>query len=437
MVPSGANQRGLSRRTVLRSTAGFAAGLASVGTGSAQSSTVASPTVLTWNVSLGVDLTRLFRAESLADVERIAGRLLADVDPPAYEARAEAIAGEIAATDADVVALQEAAVFRTQESSDYGAESETPAKAVLVDILSEITTALSARGLDYSVAAETVTTDFEVPAATDGGTVDVRITDRDVLLVRSDVAVESAVADTFDAALELTVPESDEKVVLRRGFCSATVRLDGGRFTAVSTHLESVTQLFRLSQARELLARLPSDRPVVLCGDFNSGPGGPTQTYDRLTASFDDAYAVRRSDTDGNTCCQATDLRNEESQLTRRIDAALYRGGLRPTAVRRVGHEPTARVEVQHDGETVSVWPSDHAGVVATFELTATTPTGTPEPTTKTPASATESESTVTGTPSPTGGSPETTAGASGPGMGLAGAIVGLVVGVLSWSRRE
>lgn len=395
-------------------------------------------TVLTRNVSLGVDLTRLFRAESLAEVERIAGRLLDDIDPTVYEARAEAVAGEIAATDADVVALQEAAVFRTQQSSDYGSANATPATAVLVDILSEITAALSARGLDYTVAAETITTDLEVPADTGSGSVDIRVTDRDVLLVRRDVAVESVVTDTFDAALELAVPGSDETVVLRRGFCSATMRVDGGRFTAVCTHLESVTRLFRLSQAKELLDRLPSDHPVVLCGDFNSGPGGPTQTYDRLTASFDDAYAVRRPDSDGYTCCQAADLRNDETQLTRRIDAVLYRGGIRPTAVWRVGHEPSARVEVRRDGETVSVWPSDHAGVAATFELTAPTPVETPEPTTTdAPAPSTETEPMVTDARSPTARSPETTTGASGPGMGLAAAVAGLVIGALSRVRRE
>ncbi|MDS0279712.1 endonuclease/exonuclease/phosphatase family protein [Halomicroarcula sp. S1AR25-4] len=416
--------------------AGLGVGLASTGAVSGRSAAVATPTVLTRNVYLGLDLTRLFRAESLGDVKRIAGQFLDEIDPSVYEARAEAIAGEIAATDADVVALQEAATFRSQRPSDYGSESEASATAVLVDMLAEITSALAARGLDYTVAAETVTTDLELPAATDDGTVDVRITDRDVLLVRSDVDVGSVVTDTFDAALELQIPDSSKTAVLQRGFCSATVQMGEGTFTAVSTHLESVTELFRLSQAKELLDRVPTAQPVVLCGDFNSGPGG--QTYDRLTASFDDAYAVRRPDSEGYTCCQASDVRNDESQLTRRIDAVLYRGGLRPTTVRRVGHEPSSRVEARAHGETITVWPSDHAGVAATFELPTTTPTATPEPTADPPASPTESDPTATETPSPTATtSPTATVGGSGPGMGLTAAVAGMVLGVLARAFRD
>ena len=69
----------LTRRAVVGSVAGLAAGTAVSGTASA--ATPASVTVLNQNAYLGVDLTRLLAASSLEDVRRIAGELLARVAP--------------------------------------------------------------------------------------------------------------------------------------------------------------------------------------------------------------------------------------------------------------------------------------------------------------------------------------------------------------------
>jgi hypothetical protein len=109
--------------------------------------------VLSWNVYLGVDLDGLFGATSLGEVRAIAGAMLAEVDPAAYEARAEAIAGTIEAAEPDVVALQEATLFRTQSPSDFESEDAGTAETVLVDFLGEIQSALDARGSDTTSRA--------------------------------------------------------------------------------------------------------------------------------------------------------------------------------------------------------------------------------------------------------------------------------------------
>lgn len=452
-----------TRRAVLGSAAGLTALSSLPGTSRAAQTATATPTVLTWNAYLGVDLFRLFRAETAEAFRRIAGTLLEGVDPDVYAARADAIAAEIAATDADVLALQEVSLLRTQRPGDFGSEDPEPASDVLVDLLSLIESALADRGLDYEVAAAATTTDVELPADTEAGQVDVRLTDRDVLLVRGGLTVERTTTDTFETALPVPIPDSDRTVSLERGYCAADVTVDGVGFTAVSTHLESVSPVARRRQARELLGALPEDRPVLLGGDLNSGPGTETETYGLLTAEFGDAHADLAPEGEGFTCCQAGSLRNEESRLDRRIDALLYRGALRPTAVGRVGHRPEDRVEVElHDG-TGRIWPSDHAGVVGTFEVaeSTSTPTRTPTPTgtptgkpTRTPTATDEPTPTTsagaptdagTGAPvrdttpaaSPTDGTPVRTSDGTGPGMGIVAAVAGLSAAALTRLRRD
>ncbi|WP_424016504.1 endonuclease/exonuclease/phosphatase family protein [Halorientalis pallida] len=421
-----ADDRSVGRRAVLAGIAGLSAGAAATTGASAASgltTTQSTPelTVLTRNVYLGVDLFRLFDARSLDDVRRIAGELLDEVDPGLVRARADAIAAEIEAAGADAVALQEAATLRVQRPSDFGTDSSEPAETVVVDLLAAVQSALSERGLAYEVAASTVTTDVELPADTDDGTADVRLTDRDAVLVRSDLDATATASGTFEAAFSVPalIPGLGGLAV-RRGFCAADVTVAGETVTVVSTHLSSVSSSLRGQQAAELLAQLPTDRPVIVGGDFNSGPGSDTAAYERLTAELTDAYAARHPDRDGFTCCQAAGLRNAESRLDSRIDGLLVRGDVSATAASRVGHRASDRIAYRAEGETIRVWPSDHAGVVGTFALAASASVGT--------ATATETARRA-GTTARNGSAPDATAG-TGPGLGVLAALAGVAGGI-------
>jgi PGF-CTERM protein len=217
------------------------------------------------------------------------------------------------------------------------------------------------------------------------------------------------------------------------------VTVGGVEFTAVGTHLESSSQSTRREQAEELLEVVPAEGPAVLAGDFNSGPGTSTDAYDLLTEEFTDAYATQHPDSDGFTCCQAADLTNEESQLEKRVDAVLGRG-LTPTAASRVGHEPDDRISFDADSGPVELWPSDHAGVVATFQTDGTpTPTATTTPTrtvtpTQTPATPDTPTATPRRSPQPTGTTTETADG-DGPGFGVTGSLAAL--GGLGYALRR
>nr|WP_202420277.1 endonuclease/exonuclease/phosphatase family protein [Actinomadura rayongensis] len=80
----------------------------------------------------------------------------------------------------------------------------------------------------------------------------------------------------------------------RRGLAVAVLEVDGARFAAASTHLDLRPEP-RLAHVREVLRLL--DRaadvhhaPVVLSGDVNEEPGGPSWTL--LSADLRDAHAV-------------------------------------------------------------------------------------------------------------------------------------------------
>jgi endonuclease/exonuclease/phosphatase family metal-dependent hydrolase len=96
-----------------------------------------------------------------------------------------------------------------------------------------------------------------------------------------------------------------------------------------------------------------------MLGDFNSLPDGPTYAALRA-AGFDDAWTrANPGAADGFTCCYRELLDDPADALRARIDLILTRGNLVATEAFLVGHAPT---DVRS-----GLWPSDHAGVVATL----------------------------------------------------------------------
>lgn len=398
----------------------------------------AGVTVATWNCYLGVDLFDLFDASSLAEARSIAGDLVSRARRHPYEARADAIAEGLLAADADVVALQEAALVRTRPLFGEG-DRETVA-----DLLDLVTAALAERGSAYDVAATAVTTDVSVPAESDGEWLDVRLTDRVALLVREGVDVHETRSDRYDARANYPVLGDDLTVTLRRGYCLADLAVDGAELTACSTHLESSKSGVRRRQAAELLDALPAEGTVVVGADLNSGPAAGGDAYETVTDALTDAAATVGT-TPGDTCCQAAALRNERSRLDSRVDHVLARGA-DATAVERLGADPADRVAATVDGEDVTVWPSDHAGVAATYSVAEPTPTSTPTSTptlnstptptpsptsTRSPTPSATASPPSTSTPSPT--ERETTTG-TGAGFGVLAAAAAFVAGALGRS---
>ena len=144
-----------------------------------------------------------------------------------------------------------------------------------------------------------------------------------------------------------------------RGWTSVDVKIRGKSFRFVDTHLEAFSAAVRNPQAAELLAGpAATDLPTVVVGDFNSGPGLDLGAYGTVLAGgFSDAWQGGPS-----SCCHKNDLHDANAPLTKRIDLVFTRGGFETVAADLLG-------EQLGDRTPSGLWPSDHAGVVATLRL--------------------------------------------------------------------
>jgi hypothetical protein len=107
--------------------------------------------------------------------------------------------------------------------------------------------------------------------------------------------------------------------------------------------------------------------PVIYAGDFNSSADGPSDptfpTYKSLIDSgLTDAWTVANPGDPGSICCQSPDLLNTDPSLTQRIDLALFTGPFGIDDAHLVGISPSEKT-------TDGLWPSDHAGLVVTFDV--------------------------------------------------------------------
>jgi len=135
------------------------------------------------------------------------------------------------------------------------------------------------------------------------------------------------------------------------------IRASGKRFYHFNTHFQHTAQgeQARVNSAKliaERIAKLPSDVPLILTGDFNS-PALESQAYKILSASSKDAWftAAHRVGPEGTL----SGFRGGTGG--RRIDWILYRGPFSVAFAETVTYNENGR------------YPSDHYPVFAVFEL--------------------------------------------------------------------
>lgn len=323
--------------------------------------------VMTRNVYYGADLGPAIVAVESGDPAAIVGavtQVWADVQATNFALRAQALAAEIEAHAPDLVGLQEAALWRVQSPSDTFTADPTSATQVAADFVQLLLDALAARGLAYEAVVISEGFDVELPAL-DGSfeLFDVRLTDREALLARSDLAargirLENPVAGHFATNLVL-----DSGFEARCGWASVDVRGRLGSLRFVTTHLEADVPEIRQAQALELLASpLAAPGDVVLVGDINDDalapdPGGAYEML--LAAGLLDAWSAAVGALPGQTCCFDALLADPGAPLTQRVDQVLVRGSFEVRSATVVGAAAADRVG--------GLWPSDHAGLVATL----------------------------------------------------------------------
>lgn len=331
--------------------------------------------VMTRNIYFGTDLSPVFEVANPQDLPGVVADVFALVEATNFPERAKALAKEIATFNPHLVGLQEVALWRSQSPADSISDPAAQPNATTVeyDFLAILLEELARRGKSYEAVATIQNADAEAPGIGPAGLEDIRFTDHDVILARTDLPasrfeVTATQSDNFDATLTF---ESDALglIPIPRGWTAVDAMLDGRAVRVVNTHLEPLHPGIQIAQGDELLAGpLNTTLPVVLVGDLNSvaessepvPPGNDTPTYaNLLAAGFVDAAAGKKP---GFTCCQDADLANDTSSLTLRIDFVLMRGGFAASAVKVVGDK-------RGDKTPSGLWPSDHAGVTAMLHL--------------------------------------------------------------------
>ncbi len=316
--------------------------------------------VLNWNLYIGTDVDAVIAALVTPDPTDDLPALLqavATLQATDFPSRAEAIADEIARERPHVVGLQEVSVVDI-DLTPLGLPID-----IELDFLAILQAALTARGLDYDVAALVTNTDAEpVPGA-------VRVIDRDALLVDpARVDVLSEIEANYSNNLGPVAPG----VELIRGFVAITAMIESESYTFANTHLEPNLGGIDLSglralQAAELLGAveaLDAGSPAILMGDFNDVSG--SLMHQIVTgAGFADVWAALRPQVEGLTCCHLSDLSNKLPTFDKRIDYVFARGldSRVRGRVERLAEVPADRLP----GPAHLIWPSDHAGLVADF----------------------------------------------------------------------
>ena len=161
------------------------------------------------------------------------------------------------------------------------------------------------------------------------------------------------------------------------GFMVVDVTVAGKPYRFVNTHLENgyvdgfpgVIQSAQAVQILEATAGTPAGRKLIIVGDMNSDPSDAVDPASPIPATpymlfagagLFDVWLYRPGNVLGRTCCQAEDLLNRTSMLTRRIDLILTREQPRVVKDARLIGEVAAD-RLGPPGR--SLWPTDHASV--------------------------------------------------------------------------
>jgi Endonuclease/Exonuclease/phosphatase family len=336
-------------------------------------------TVMTRNVFLGADLSPAIGASSIGQAIDGAGVIWNEMQSTRFAERAVPLAREIKRSRADLVGLQEVALWRVQMPSDGGSPPVspigTPATQVEQDFLAILRSEL---GRSYRVVVVQNEFDAELPVDVDandatgagplavfGADFDARLTMRDVILVRrgSKVKLGKTGRDHFDTRYEPNV--GGIVIPVDRGWASVEATLRGHKFRFVDTHLEAFGDpSIREAQAKELTrGPLKTRKQLILVGDLNSGVARhnePEQPGDDLAFRALAGFGMKDNGA-VQSCCYSS-LFDPNAVFDHTVDHVLSKPGLRKTRAVVTGDDADQRT-------ASGLWPSDHGGVVSTLRL--------------------------------------------------------------------
>lgn len=332
--------------------------------------------VMTANLYVGGDIGSVmaldpsdpnYMEEVVGAVTEVYAQIAAS-DPPD---RLQTLAKTIALRMPDIVAVEEASLIREQSPGDMMLGGTTPATNVVYDYVQILLKKLQARGAHYKLAVTATEVDVELPMMNaSGGFDDVRLTDREAILVRADqIPAQFRVSNPRQGNFANVIPLPGLGLSVERGWCSVDVFAHGKNVRCIGTHLEEETAPgLQVLQLQELLAGpANTSLPVIVVGDFNTDPlhRDGSVAYDLMPAAgFGDAWATLHASTPagGLTWGHDASLADPTTPFDRRIDFAFYRG-------RRIVPAQVQVFDLKTGLSQAPLWFSDHAALVAGFML--------------------------------------------------------------------
>jgi endonuclease/exonuclease/phosphatase family metal-dependent hydrolase len=351
--------------------------------------------VMTRNIYLGGNINRPIRAavdrtgrEGILALGHANHELREVVTRTDFATRSRLLAAEIAAARPDLIGLQEVGLWR-RGPMQLDHVGRPDATQVDLDFLDMLLTDLANSGARYEVVHVQQLSDVEAPAftgdpyaGTAGSAADVRLTDRDVILVRSEpgLRIEASGGGAYQQRFQVELGDTIFPFV--RGYAWADVALGSARIRFVNTHLESQSAQLARAQAEELLNGPAGDMslPTVIACDCNSNPAslaarssvpiGSGAAYRLITDGhgYTDLWLQQQGrDGPGNTAWLSELVNDETADFERRIDLVLARSAP-PGQI--VANRAEVTGDELSDRDPVSkLWPSDHAGVVVELRV--------------------------------------------------------------------
>ncbi len=328
-------------------------------------------TVMTRNMDAGTDLGYIFAGTDEGSFIQGMAATLAELQSSSFQQRAARLAAEIGANMPDLVALQEVTLWRT------GPMMQPPATGILYDQLALLQAELAKLNLHYGVIAVQSELDAEAPVPSEN--IDLRMTDRDVILANLDAPqtqldLFNAETHRYQAVFAFGNPILGQLSV-PCGWMSVDVVANGAKFRFVNTHLQGTiagvpeAERVQREQARELLRALRfADMPVVLAGDFNSNAEpGPEYTGVAqwiANAGFVDAWKFAHPGDPGYTWpLFGEDQNSGGTSPNERIDLIFVGGEFQ----RWFGRTPAVLAAIRTG--TKPPFASDHAGLAVKVRL--------------------------------------------------------------------
>jgi endonuclease/exonuclease/phosphatase family metal-dependent hydrolase len=343
--------------------------------------------VMTRNRYLGADLTPAITAGSIEALALAGTQIWDTVLATDFPGRAKVLAYEIADADPDLIGLQEASHWFTGPPDGLpGFPGGTLAITSAINFVDILLAELATIGVPYNVVATQDEANLEGITASG---FDIRLLQRDVILAKKskidagEIACGNVIQGNYAANLTFPLLGIPDLVTSTRGFVSADCTVNKRSFRFVNTHLEAFSSTFRYLQALELVTTGPASTtamPVVLVGDLNSdpsnagtpdGPGLPANNDAYLTflgVGYSDTWTLVNPPTTDPSVAEPGDTSGfselvddpDTSSIDSRIDHILARGAVAVAKSKVTGLDSDNRTPA-------GLWPSDHAGVIATL----------------------------------------------------------------------